>query len=283
MASEPLSTLSLELGHVLFIDIVSYSKLPIDDQRELQLELSEVVRDTGQFRTAEAAGKLIRLPIGDGMALVFFNSPEAPVLCALEISKALKRNPRLQLRMGVHSGPVNQVRDVNDRINVAGAGINIAQRVMDCADGGHILLSKRVAEDLAQSRQWQPHLHDLGDCAVKHGVSISVVNLYGDDFGNSQVPEKIRKTREQQSAAEAASRSEPTFRRRKNVLIATGVVASVALASVLLFVHPSRSEKSIAVLPFENFSDEKENAFFADGIQDDILTSLARIQEIASW
>jgi class 3 adenylate cyclase len=204
VASEPLSTLSLELGHVLFIDIVGYSKLPIDDQRELQRELSEVVRDTGQFRTAEAAGKLIRLPVGDGMALVFFNSPEAPVLCALEISKALKRNPRLQLRMGVHSGPINQVRDVNDRINIAGAGINIAQRVMDCADGGHILLSKCVAEDLAQSRQWQPHLHDLGDCAVKHGVNIFVVNLYGDDFGNSQVPEKIQTAREHQIATEAA-------------------------------------------------------------------------------
>jgi serine/threonine-protein kinase len=277
MAAELKKEIQLEIAHVLFIDIVGYSKLSIDDQRELQRELSEVVRGTGQFRTAEAAGKLIRLPGGDGMALVFFNSPEAPVLCALEISKALKRNPRLQLRMGVHSGPVNQVRDVNDRINVAGAGINIAQRVMDCADGGHILLSKRVAEDLAQSRQWQPHLHDLGDCEVKHGVNIFVVNLYGDDFGNSQVPEKIKKTRDQQIAAEVASRPGPTFRRR-NVLIAAGVAAAVALAGVLLFVHPSHSEKSIAVLPFENFSDEKENAFFADGIQDDILTSLARIQ-----
>jgi hypothetical protein len=171
------------------------------------------------------------------MALVFFNSPEAPVRCALETSKALKENPRLQLRMGIHSGPVNQVTDVNDRTNIAGAGINIAQRVMDCADGGHILLSKRVAEDLAQSRQWQPHLHDLGECEVKHGVNISVVNLYGDDFGNSQVPEKVKKNREQRIVAEAASRPRPASRRR-NVLIGAGAVAAVALASLFAFCLP---------------------------------------------
>jgi TolB-like protein len=277
MAVDSEADVPLEIGHVLFMDVVGYSKLLLNEQRELQQQLSQIVRDTEPFRTAESAGKLIRLPVGDGMALVFFNSPEAPVRCALETSKALKENPRLQLRMGIHSGPVNQVTDVNDRTNIAGAGINIAQRVMDCADGGHILLSKRMAEDLAQSRQWQPHLHDLGDCEVKHGVNISVVNLYGADFGNSQVPEKIKKTREQRIAAEAASRPRPASRRR-NVLIGAGVVAVVALASLFLFVYPSRSEKSIAVLPFENFSDDKENAFFADGIQDDILTSLARIQ-----
>jgi TolB-like protein/Tfp pilus assembly protein PilF len=277
MAADSEADVPLEIGHVLFMDVVGYSKLLLNEQRELQQQLSQIVRDTEPFRTAESAGKLIRLPVGDGMALVFFNSPEAPVRCALETSKALKENPRLLLRMGIHSGPVNQVTDVNDRTNIAGAGINIAQRVMDCADGGHILLSKRMAEDLAQSRQWQPFLHDLGECEVKHGVNISVVNLYGDDFGNSQVPEKIKKTREQRIAAEAASRPRPASRRR-NVLIGAGVVAVVALASLFLFVYPSRSEKSIAVLPFENFSDDKENAFFADGIQDDILTSLARIQ-----
>src|ERR1700676_4691697 len=143
----------LEIGHVLFMDVVGYSKLLIDDQRELQEELNEVVRSSEAFRTAEAAGKLVRLPVGDGMALVFFSSPEAPVQCALEISKARKSHPRIQLRMGGHSGPINQVRDVNERTNIAGAGINMAQRVMDCADAGHILLSKRVAEDLAQSRR----------------------------------------------------------------------------------------------------------------------------------
>jgi TolB-like protein/Tfp pilus assembly protein PilF len=279
MAADSEADVPLEIGHVLFMDVVGYSKLLINEQRELQQQLSQIVRDTEPFRTAETAGKLIRLPVGDGMALVFFNSPEAPVLCALEISKALEENSRIQLRMGIHSGSVNQVRDVNDRTNIAGAGVNIAQRVMDCADGGHILLSRRVAEDLAQSRQWQPHLYDLGDCEVKHGVNISVVNLYGDGFGNSQVPAKIKKTREQQIAAEAASLPGPASRRR-NLGIAAGVVAAVALASLFLFVYPSRSEKSVAVLPFENFSADKENAFFADGIQDDILTSLARIRDL---
>jgi TolB-like protein/Tfp pilus assembly protein PilF len=279
MAADSEADVPLEIGHVLFMDVVGYSKLLINEQRELQQQLSQIVRDTEPFRAAETAGKLIRLPVGDGMALVFFNSPEAPVRCALETSKALKENPRIQLRMGIHSGPVNQVRDVNDRTNIAGAGINIAQRVMDCADGGHILLSKRMAEDLAQSRQWQPHLHNLGDCEVKHGVNISVVNLYGDDFGNSRVPEKIKKTQEQQIAAEVASRPGPASRRR-NVLIGAGVVAAVALASLFLVVYPSHSEKSVAVLPFENFSADKENAFFADGIQDDILTSLARIRDL---
>ena len=266
----------LEIGHVLFMDVVGYSKLLIDDQRELQEELSELVRRTEAFRTADAAGKLVRLPVGDGMALVFLSSPEAPVQCALEISKALKKHPRIQLRMGVHSGPINQVKDVNERTNIAGAGINLAQRVMDCADAGHILLSKRVAEDLAQSRQWQPYLHDLGECAVKHGVSIPIVNLYTESAGNPQIPEKIKKAQQEHASAEATHRS-PIFGRR-NVLIASGVLLAVALAaSWFIFFAPSPSEKSVAVLPFENLSAEKENAFFADGIQDDILTSLAKI------
>ena len=271
------SNLHLEIAHVLLIDIVGYSKLLIDDQQTAVRELNAVVRSTAEFQAADAAGKLLRLPTGDGMALVFFSSPEAPVMCALEISKALRKNPRLQVRMGVHSGPVNQVSDVNDRTNIAGAGINIAQRVMDCGDGGHILLSKRVSEDLVHSRQWQPLLHDLGDCEVKHGLSISVVNLYGDDFGNSQLPEKIKKTRDEQIAAEGRNRPSATFRRR-NVLIFAGVAAIAAVAAIFIFIRLSSSEKSIAVLPFENYSDEKENAFFADGIQDDILTSLARIR-----
>src|SRR5216117_1206164 len=158
----------LEIGHVLFMDLVGYSKLLLDEQREQQQHLTEIVLNTEQVRAAEAADKLIRLPVGDGMALVFFSSPEAPVRCAIEITKKLKQHPQLKLRMGIHSGPINEVRDVNDRTNVAGAGINLARRVMDCGDGGHILLSKRVAEDLAQSRRWTAHLHDLGECGVKH-------------------------------------------------------------------------------------------------------------------
>jgi TolB-like protein/Flp pilus assembly protein TadD len=276
MATDSERHAQLEIGHVLFMDVVGYSKLLIDEQRELQQRLNDMVRSTEQFRLAEAAGKLVRLPVGDGMALVFFNSPEAPVQCAVEISKLLRDNPEFQLRMGIHSGPVNTITDVNDRTNIAGAGINIAQRVMDCADGGHILLSKRTAEDLSQSRPWRPYLHDLGECSVKHGVALSLVNLYTDQVGNPAVPEKVEKAQEEQAAMAAASRP-PKMIRRRNVLMAAGALAVMAIASgVFLFFHPS--EKSIAVLPFENFSDDKENAFFADGIQDDILTSLAQIE-----
>ena len=193
----------LEIGHVLFMDLVGYSKLLLDEQREQLQRLTEIVRDTEQVRAAEAADKLIRLPVGDGMALVFFSSPEAPVRCAIEISERLKQYPQLKLRMGIHSGPVNEVRDVNDRANVAGAGINIAQRVMDCGDAGHILLSKRVAEDLAHSRQWRAYLHDLGECAVKHGVPIFIVNLYTDEIGNAQLPEKVKQWQSEQAAQSA--------------------------------------------------------------------------------
>ena len=196
MAGEVKKEIALEIAHVLFLDIVGYSKLLINEQRELLEELNQIVRDTEAFRAAEAAGKLIRLPTGDGMALVFSTTPESPVQCALEISRALKSRPELPVRMGVHSGPVSGIRDVNDRTNVAGAGINMAQRVMDCGDGGHILLSKRVAEDLAQYRQWQSHLHDLGECDVKHDVRVSVVNLYTDELGNAQLPEKFKALQE---------------------------------------------------------------------------------------
>ena len=181
----------LEIGHVLFIDIVGYSKLLGDDQAEALHELNHLVRETNAFREAEAADKLVPLPTGDGMALVFTNSVEAPAECALELSQALRRKPSLPVRMGIHSGPVHQVEDVNERNNIAGAGINIAQRVMDCGDAGHILVSKRVADDLAQSRRWQPYLHDLGDMEVKHGVILSLVNLYADVIGNPQPPAKF--------------------------------------------------------------------------------------------
>ena len=191
MSAEIKKEVQLEIAHVLFIDIVGYSKLLINEQRALLETLNQIVRGTDQFRTAEAASRLIKIPTGDGMALVFYNSPEAPVECALEISRALKEHPELRLRMGVHSGPVSGVVDVNERANVAGGGINVARRVMDCCDAGHILLSKRVAEDLAQYGHWQPHLHDLGECEVKHGVRISVVNLYTEDLGNPEVPEKF--------------------------------------------------------------------------------------------
>jgi predicted transcriptional regulator YheO/class 3 adenylate cyclase len=201
---EPKSELHLRIAHVLFIDIVGYSKLLVNEQRDVVEQLNRIVRDTSQFRNSEAAGKLIRIPVGDGMALVFFESPEEPVRCALEIAEALSRHPQLNLRMGVHSGPVNQVKDVNDRSNVAGVGVNIAQRVMDCGDAGHILLTMRVAEDLAQHSHWVRHLHDLGEVEVKHGVKVGIVNLYTDKLGNRQRPEKIRKPPSNQSKARYA-------------------------------------------------------------------------------
>jgi TolB-like protein/Tfp pilus assembly protein PilF len=285
MPTESEVELRLEIGHVLFMDLVGYSKLLLDEQRQFQQQLTEVVRSTEQVRAAEKAGKLVRLPAGDGMALVFFNSPEAPVQCAIEVTKKLKEYPQLKLRMGVHSGPVNIVRDVNDRTNIAGAGINIARRVMDCADAGHILLSKRVAEDLGQSRQWEPYLHDLGECAVKHGVPIFVVNFYADQIGNAQLPEKVKQSQSEQAAQAAASRPPPTFR-RSYVLIVAGALLLIAGGFGVWSYFWQRAassaalEKSIAVLPFQNFSPEKDNAFFADGIQDDILTSLAKIKDL---
>jgi serine/threonine-protein kinase len=287
MASESETYSQLEIAHVLFTDIVGYSKLPIDQQSELLGELNRVVRGTEQFRAAEAAGKLVRLPTGDGMALAFFTSVDAPVRCALEIAEALKSRPKIQLRMGVDSGPVDQIVDVNDRPNVAGAGINMAQRVMDCGDGGHILLSKRVAADLAQYSKWQPYLHDLGEAEVKHGVIVSLVNLYTGDVGNPATPAKV------QRAQRAEMLRARKLRGRRIGIAALVLLAVLALGAFLwskrtpapgvastTAAAPAIPAKSIAVLPLENLSDDKENAFFADGIQDDLLTSLAKIKDL---
>src|SRR5437868_6925367 len=191
MSAEVKKEIELELAHVLFIDIVGYSKLLINDQRALLETLNQIVRNTEEFQSAEQAGRLIKIPTGDGMALVFYKNPEEPVECALEISRALKAHPELQMRMGVHSGPVSGVVDVSERANIAGAGINIAQRVMDCGDAGHILLSKRVAEDLEQFKDWRPLLHELGTCEVKHGVRVELVNVYSEEVGNPQLPKKV--------------------------------------------------------------------------------------------
>jgi TolB-like protein/Tfp pilus assembly protein PilF/class 3 adenylate cyclase len=279
MPAEPKSEFHLEIAHVLFIDVVGYSKLLIDEQSEVLQTLNDIVRKTEPFRESEKIGKLIRIPAGDGMALVFFNSPEAPVGCAMEISKAAKVYPNLRLRMGVHSGPVEGVKHVDDRINVAGIGINIAQRVMDCGDAGHILLSKRVAEDLEQYRNWRPYLHDLGEVDVKHGARVAIFNLHGEGVGNAQTPEKVLKAERERAAIAAASRPPPTIRRR-NVIIAAAALLVALVAASIWIVPRVDLGKSIAVLPFENFSDDKQNAFFADGIQDDILTSLAKIKDL---
>src|SRR5467141_4994823 len=192
MPAEHSPEVKFEIGHVLFIDIVGYSKLLINEQSDQIQKLKAIVRGTEQVRLAEAEGKLLRLPTGDGGALVFRSSPEAPVLCALEINKELKSHPELHVRMGIHSGPVNEVVDLNEQSNIAGAGINIAQRVMDCGDAGHILLSKRVADDLEHYPQWRSLLHELGECEVKHGATLAIVNFYSDEIGNSQIPKKLQ-------------------------------------------------------------------------------------------
>ena len=229
------SNLKFEIGHVLFIDIIGYSKMLITEQSELLRQLTEAVRETEQFRIAEAEGKLVRLPTGDGMALVFRNSPEAPVQCALELSKRLKAHPELSVRMGIHSGPVNEVADVNERTNITGAGINMAQRVMDCGDAGHILLSKHVADDLEQYPQWRSHLHDLGECEVKHGVRVHVVNLYTEELGNPEVPEKFRQAKETQTApAPPVSDAKPAGRSRA-LIAALIIVAAAAAAGSYIF------------------------------------------------
>jgi TolB-like protein/class 3 adenylate cyclase len=274
----------LEIAHVLFVDIVGYSKLMHNQQSETLAELNQIVRATEQFQLADASGTLLRLPTGDGMALIFRNSPEAPAECALEIADALKRHPQLQLRMGIHSGPINEVSDVSERSNVAGAGINIAQRVMDCGDAGHILLSKHFAEDLENHERWRPCLHDLGEVTVKHGVAIQVVNLYSDGLGNPEIPTKILREREAKTVLARRARAK-TMR----PLIFGSMIAVLALGTVLSLlrdrllrrpIETLMDAKGIAVLPFENYSADKENAFFADGIQDDILTSLAKIKDL---
>src|SRR2546423_12821409 len=274
MANEEKTKLRLEIAHVLFIDIVGYSKLLITEQGDQIRTLKEVVRGTEQFRLAQAEGKLLRLPTGDGGALVFRTRPEAPVLCALEIAKALKTHPALRVRMGIHSGPVNEISDLNEQANIAGAGINIAQRVMDCGDAGHILLSRHVAEDLEHYPRWRPFLHESAECEVKHGVRIGLVNLYGDGIGNSQVPKKFQVIKRSRAKA-------------RWVAIATALLLAGAIVAAFFVVanKSARStstipEKSIAVLPFENLSEDKANTYFADGIQDEILTKLASIADL---
>jgi len=222
--------------------------LLVNEQIELLQELNQVVRGTESFRAAETTSKLIRMPTGDGMALLFFHNPEEPVRCALEISRALREHPTIQVRMGVHSGPVNRVTDVNDKTNIAGSGINVAQRVLDCSDAGHILLSGHVAEDLAQYRHWQPYLHDLGECEVKHGLRLHLFNLYKDNLGNPQVPEKLkpRKRWKQTSTVHPVS----TSRSPKFLLLgAVGVSAVALVISSLIFFHRTSSPPTAPAIP----------------------------------
>ena len=274
MSAEVKKEIQLEIAHVLFIDIVGYSKLSINQQRAVVDELTEVVRSSDQYQKAEASGRLIKIPTGDGMALVFYTSPEAPAQCAIEISRALKEHPRLQLRMGVHSGPVSGVIDVNGHANLAGAGLNMAQRVMGCGDAGHILVSKRVADDLGEYEHWRPLLHDLGECEVKHGMRVSIVNLHADEVGNPQLPKTFQALKKHRA-------------RMRWVATTAVLLALVAIVTGIAMFSRNRvrstlaaPEKSIAVLPFENLSSDKENAYFADGVQDEILTDLAKIADL---
>jgi TolB-like protein/class 3 adenylate cyclase len=331
----------LEIAHVLFMDIVGYSKLLTDEQSEALQELNQIVRSTEAAREAEAAGALTVLPTGDGMALVFTGSVEEPAECALEISQALRAQPSLPVRMGIHSGPIHHVKDANGRENIAGIGINIAQRVMDCGDAGHILVSKRVADDLAQRRRWQPYIHELGDVEVKHGVVVSLVNLYAETIGNPTPPTRLGKIRGSTRTLSKATRKGLSQFARAIFIIVGVVIALIfvlAIVSVIFApaimrtldqrrlatlpqptatappsladtiksavakqitdelqgelsrkkkaaVQPTPTgsaipEKSIAVLPFENLSDDKGAAYFADGIQDEILTKLAGIADL---
>ena len=267
--------LHLEVGHILFLDIVGYSKLLSDEQKELVQELNQIVRETEQFRAPEAEGKLTRFPTGDGMVLVFTNNPEAPVECALEISKALQSRPKLKVRMGIHSGPVNPVADVNDQSNLLGAGINVAQRVMYCGDAGHILLSKHFAEDLEHYAHWRSHLHDVGEATDKHGLRVRIVNLYRAQLGNSAVPAKLRQAR-------AAFRIKSAVVAASLLIMALGVAFWMLRRSQEKFMNTVAAIpfKSIAVLPFENLSEDKANAYFADGTQNEILTKLAGIGDL---
>jgi TolB-like protein/integral membrane sensor domain MASE1/Flp pilus assembly protein TadD len=297
---EPNSDLESEVAHLLLIDVVGFSKLSDNEEIELLQELNQIVRGTDCFRMAEADGKLIRVPMGDGMALLFFHSPEEPVRCALEVSSALQAHPRIRVRMGVHSGQVNRVTDINDKTSLTGAATNVAQRVLDCADAGHILLSAHVGEDLCQYRQWQSYLHDLGECEVKHGLRLHLFNLCKENLGNPRVPEKLRRRRRwKQESNIVRPVSLPRWPRSLLVLVLVVAALALVISSLTFFQRASQRmtsstppggttspakvfipEKSIAVLPFENLSAEKENAYFADGVQDEILTRLAKIADL---
>src|SRR5215467_5674600 len=341
MAEVEKTKLRLEIAHVLFMDIVGYSKLLTDEQSEALQELNQIVRNTEVARQAEAAGQLTILPTGDGMALVFTGSVEEPVECALEISQALRAEPSLPVRMGIHSGPIHHVTDANGRENIAGVGINIAQRVMDCGDAGHILVSKRVADDLAQQRRWQPYIHELGDVEMKHGVVVSLVNLYAETIGNPTPPSRLGKAHGGvRAVSRGARKGLSPFTRAIFIIVGLLIALTFVLAIVSVIFAPaimrtldqhrlaalpqatatpppslgdtiknavakqitdelqrdfSRKksaavqppavgaavpEKSIAVLPFENLSDDKSNAYFAEGIQDEILTRLSKIADL---
>jgi TolB-like protein len=274
MAAEFKKEIELEIAHVLFIDIVAYSKFSVNEQHARIEELNEIIRSSEQFRKAEAANRLLKIPTGDGMALVFYKSPEEPAQCAVEITRALKDNPRLLIRMGIHSGPVSGVVDVNERPNVAGVGINMAQRVMDCGDGEHILVSKHTAEDLEAYDHWRPVLHDLGACQVKHGVRVDLFSLYSDEIGNPKLPTKLLAVRKHRAHIRWAE-------------IAAALLVLGAIVGGLFFFlrEPGQlasavANNSIAVLPFVDMSQAKDQGYFSDGVSEELLNLLAKIPQL---
>ena len=272
-----------EIGHVLFLDIVGYSKLLIEEQKERLGRLTKIVLGTAQVRDSTDE-QLVRLPTGDGVALVFRHSAEEPARCALEIAEALRKHPEIPVRMGIHSGPVSEVTDVTGRINIAGAGINTAQRVMDCGDAGHILLSQHVADDLMQYRQWAPRLRDLGECEVKHGVRLRLVNLYAEPLGNPEPPEKLKSAAVAVSAAKATPAAKPKRMPWHEMVLAVLVLAGLIVAGVFFFRHRTPPaaipEKSIAVLPLVNSSGDPANEYFSDGISEEFISSLSRLRDL---
>jgi len=274
MAAELKKEIELEIAHVLFLDIVGYSKLSVNEQHAQVEKLNEIVRLCEQFRKAEAAGRLLKIPTGDGMALIFYKSPEEPAQCAVEISRALKDNARLHVRMGIHSGPVSGVVDVNERTNVAGAGVNMARRVMDCGDAGHILLSRHVAEDLAEYERWRPFLHEIGTFKVKHGVPLSVMNLYSEEIGNPKLPSKLQ-----------AAKQHRAHVRWAEVVAGLLLLGAIIAAGFFYLRRPGQlasavADNSIAVLPFVNMSEDKANEYFSDGISEELLNLLAKIPQL---
>src|SRR4029079_2932824 len=268
MPAEVKKEIELEIAHVLFLDIVGYSKLSVNEQHARVDELNGIVRLSEQFQKSEAANRILKIPTGDGMALVFYRSPEEPAQCAFEISRALKDNQDLQVRMGIHSGPVSGVVDVNERTNVAGAGINPAKRVMHCVEAGHILLSHHVAEDLAEYERWRPFLHDIGTFEVKHGVLVSVTNLYSDEVGNPKLPSKLQAVKKHRAHVRWAA---------VGLIIA---VVSLAIFGYQRALYSSQLDRAVAVLPFENLSSNADDRFIAIGIQNEILTKLASLADL---
>ena len=261
-APEPHFSPSSEIAHVLFMDLVAYSALPTAQQHQSLKELNNSVRDTAEFARASAEDQLIRLPTGDGMALVFFRDPEAPVRCALELSRKLCKHPEIKLRMGIHTGPVYRVADINANLNVAGGGINVAQRVMDCGDPGHILVSKATADVLNEVGGWKESLRDLGELKVKHGVRLHLFEvLKKEEAGQPQRPRKLRRVRARQV-------------RRALVAALLLSLAAGAVSAWLIFGRNAHALTSKDTIVLSDFDNKTGDAVFDDTLRQGLSIQL---------